>query len=179
MPTDRAVAPLLRMSLFYGLSPQQITEIARHAEKLRFRPGEIICKAGEPAEGAIVLVSGKAERTDVQSKRTAPELIEAGSVISELAMIVERAYGSTVTALDVVLCLKITRAALHAQMLDDPSLAERLERRMAGRLHQLADKLRRIEHLLGQAPSEGIMEGPEQPGCERHHPMLAQNQPRA
>jgi hypothetical protein len=38
MAIDRVVAPLLRVPLFAGLKPLQITEIARQAEKLRSGP---------------------------------------------------------------------------------------------------------------------------------------------
>ena len=42
MAIDRLVAPLLRVPLFAGLRPLQITEIARHAERMKFRRGDVI-----------------------------------------------------------------------------------------------------------------------------------------
>ena len=48
-----------------------------------------------------------------------PELIAPGSLIGEMAMLVEHDYGSTVVARDRVLCLKLMRAELYAQMQED------------------------------------------------------------
>lgn len=173
MPTEKTVASLLRMPLFYGLSPQQITEISRHAEKRRYRPGDVICRKGEAADAAIILVSGSAER-EPDTLEEKPEPVEPGSIISELAMIVEREHGSTVTAREVVLCLKVTRAGLHAQMVADPSMAERLEQRMVSRLQRLAEKLRRIENLLADpgAVTSAIAQSSMGPGHGSAAPNL-------
>jgi CRP-like cAMP-binding protein len=53
MAIDRLVAPLLRVPLLAGLKPLQITELARQAERVVFRRGDTITRAGEPADGAF------------------------------------------------------------------------------------------------------------------------------
>ena len=68
MAIDRLVAPLLRVPLLAGLKPLQITELARQAERAVFRRGDTITRAGEPADGAYLIVSGMAEHL-VQSGR--------------------------------------------------------------------------------------------------------------
>ena len=70
-------------------------------------------------------------------------------------MLIEHDYGSTVVARDRVLCLKILRAAMHAQMLEDPTLAEHFERRMRERLlacrRGAAPDRRRTRRVRGHA----------------------------
>ena len=76
-----------------------------------------------------------------------------GSLIGEMAMLVEHDYGSTVVARDRVFCLKLMRSALHAQMLQDPSLAEHFHDHLTERLLQTAEELRRIDRSLAHAPA--------------------------
>ena len=157
MAIDRVVAPLLRVPLFAGLKPLQITEISRQAEKLSFRPNQIIAKSGQPGDGAFLIVAGQAACVEGPDVLATPEIIAPGSLIGEMAMLVEHEYGSTVVAQERVLCVKITRATLHAQMLDDPSLAEHFRERIAARLRRVQEELRQIDGALaacGSSPPE-------------------------
>ena len=154
MAIDRLVAPLLRVPLFAGLRPLQITELARQAERVKFRRGDVITKAGEPGDGAYLIVSGLAEHVEPSDPETAAGPVEPGSLIGEMAMLVEHAYRATVIARDRVLCLKITRAAVHAQMLEDGALARHFERRISERLSRVADDLRQIDSILAACGSD-------------------------
>jgi CRP-like cAMP-binding protein len=145
MAIGKLVAPLLRVPLFAGLKPLQITEIARQAERCRFRAGDTITRAGEPADGAYLIASGLAERVGDEGGR---EPVEPGSLIGEIAMLVEHNYGATVAAREQVLCLKITRAAMRAQLAEEPALALHFQRRIAGRLSRVAEDLQRIDDAL-------------------------------
>jgi CRP/FNR family transcriptional regulator, cyclic AMP receptor protein len=143
MSVDANVALLQRIPIFARLSVSQITEIVRNAEKVKFRARQHITEAGAPGDGAYLLVSGNAERPAAPEQPLPP-----GSLIGELAMLVDHNYGATIVAKDRVHCLKITRAALHEQMLADPSLADLLSQHISERLHKAADRLRRIDNLL-------------------------------
>jgi CRP/FNR family cyclic AMP-dependent transcriptional regulator len=141
-------APLLRVPIFSGLPPEQIHGIARRAERITFRSGEIITRAGEPGGGAYLLVSGVAECVTADGVAVDDAVIEPGSLIGELAMLVEHIYGTTVVARERVLCLKIMRFAMHNQMLTEPSLAEHFSREITARLAQMAEDLRHIDRTL-------------------------------
>ena len=69
-------------------------------------------------------------------------------------MLVEHDYRATVVARDRVLCLKVTRAAVRAQMLEDPGLARYFEKRIAERLTRVADELREIDSVLAACGSQ-------------------------
>ncbi|HWB44932.1 MAG TPA: cyclic nucleotide-binding domain-containing protein [Hyphomicrobiaceae bacterium] len=153
MLMDKIVLPLLGVPLFQGLKPLQITEIARQAERIRFRRGDIITEAGAQGDGAYLIVAGHAERLDDEGGEGLAEPIEPGSLVGEMAMLVEHDYRATVVALDRVHCLKITRAAIHSQMLDDPGLAEHLQAKITKRLLRMAEDLRQIDRLLADAAS--------------------------
>jgi len=145
MAMDNLVAPLLRLPLFAGLKPAQLTEIAHGAERLKFWPGDLLTKAGQPGDGAYLIVSGPAQRVAGPGLMGAPELIAPGSLIGEMAMLVEHDYGSTIVARERVFCLKFLRSALHAQMREDVSLAEHFHDRVTEQLLRTAEELRRID----------------------------------
>jgi len=149
MSIDTAVSLLQRIPIFARLNPMQIAEIARRAEKAKFRSRECITEAGASGDAAYLLVSGHAERVAAPEQALPP-----GSLIGELAMLVEHNYGATIVAKGRVHCLKITRSALHEQMLADPSLAEMLSQHISERLRKAANGLMRIDHLL--AKSEAV-----------------------
>jgi CRP-like cAMP-binding protein len=151
MSIQALVAPLLRVALFQGLKPLQITEIARLADRIVFKKGDVITAEGDNSDGAILIVSGDAECVGDQG---ATEPIEPGSLIGEMGMLIEHDFGATVVARGPVRALKITREAMHEQMLADPSLAEHLMQRIASRLVKVADELRRIDSALGGYSSE-------------------------
>jgi signal-transduction protein with cAMP-binding, CBS, and nucleotidyltransferase domain len=166
MSTDRLVAPLLRVPLFAGLKPLQITELARLAERVKFRRGDLITEAGRQGDGAFLIVSGPAERLVRPGFAAAAEPIEPGSLIGGMAMLVEHDYGATVIARDRVLCLKFTRAAVHAQMLEDPALASHFEGRIRERLAHLADELRQIDGILAACGTHALQPEEKKPDAK-------------
>lgn len=49
---------LRHAEIFSGLSPMQITEIARHAERLMYQPDQVIARSGDASGGAILIIEG-------------------------------------------------------------------------------------------------------------------------
>jgi len=154
---DKVIQPLMRVAAFAGLTRQQLSEIARHAQKLKFLAGDVITRAGDAGDGAFVVASGPAERIGAGQKG---ESVAAGSLIGEMAMLIEHDYRSTVIARDWVFCLKITRAGLHAQMREDPALVEHFQRRVSDRLIKMAEDLRRIDGILASEASDRARAAP-------------------
>ena len=147
MAVDKVITPMLRVPIFCGLKPLQLTEIARQAERMAFRAGSTITEAGSLGDGAYLIVSGDAVRMP-ELRSDEPEPIEPGSLIGEIAMFVDHAYGATVVAKGRVHCLKILRSALYEQMQADPSLADHLSSALAARLTRVALEMRKIDQLL-------------------------------
>ena len=160
MTKDNLVATLERLSLFAGLKPQQLAEIVHRAERRRFWPGDLLTKLGQPSDGAYLLVSGPAQRAAGPRLMDMPEYIATGSLISEMAMLVEHDYGSTIVARDRVFCLKILRSALHAQMREDVLLAEHFHDRVTEQLQRTAEELRRIDKDFAASATAGVQPAP-------------------
>ena len=145
---------LISQEIFRGLSPLQLTEIVRQSERVVFRPGQYIIEAGTSADAAVVIVAGDAIRfPDSASGQGAmqAESLPAGSLLSELAMLVDHVHGATVIAHTTVRALRITRDAMQRQMLEDINLADHFVDRIAERLSRVAAELRLIDHSLATA----------------------------
>jgi CRP-like cAMP-binding protein len=151
MPMDALIAPLRRVELFDGLKPLQITEIARCAGRLVLKRGDVLTRAGRPGDAAFLIVSGEAERTSDLEPGELPEPIVAGSLIAEMAMLIEHTYGATIVAREPLRVLKIERVTLQEQMLADSALAEHFMRKIASRLTAVSQELRRLDQVLAHA----------------------------
>ncbi len=160
MAIDALVKPLLGLELLRGLRPTQISEIARRAERMTYRPGDAIIAENAPGDAAVVLVSGEALRVAGSGLNGRPEAVPTGALLGEMAMLIETEYSSTVVARTAVRALRLTRAGLHAQMAEDAELAEHFVLAIAGRLRHLALELREVETSLSDAAATGEV------GCE-------------
>jgi CRP-like cAMP-binding protein len=166
MAIDPLVRPLLNVPLFQGLKPLQLTEIARRADRIVYKPGDVIVTAhGEP-DAAVLVVSGEAVRTEgpgLDAGRR--EAIPAGALISEMTMLIETECTSTVVAQTPVRALRITRSEMLAHMADDPSLAEHFIDKISGRLSSFVDGLREIDKSLSAigAPEESAETETQEP----------------
>jgi CRP-like cAMP-binding protein len=151
---DALVKPFLRVPLFQGLKPLQITEIARRADRIVYRPGDVILKENAAGDAAVLIVSGEAVRvTGPEAQQTVcpPEPVPAGALLGEMTMLIDTDHTSTIVAQTTVRALKISRTEIHAQMADDPTLADHFVTKICGRLSELASELRQIDHAFAQA----------------------------
>jgi CRP-like cAMP-binding protein len=162
MASETFIEPLLRVSLFQGLSQPQLAAIARRAERVMFRIGQTIIKSGEAGDGAFLLIVGEGGIVDGDQGGTAARdttVVETGSLIGEMSMLIDTEYSTTIVAKTAVRALKITRQALHAQMERDPELAAHFVAKISSRLRDFTDELRRIEGGLAPAtPNPGALE---------------------
>ncbi len=155
MAIDPVSASLLRLEIFQGLKPLQITEIARLAERIVYRPGQVLIEDGQAGDAAVIVVNGEAVRTRAPlSANDIQEPIEPGSMLGEMSMLIETDYTSTVVAKGPVRALRIPRETMMAMMLEDQALTEHLVSKVAGRLNGIASELRRIDDTLAGNSSD-------------------------
>jgi DNA-binding MarR family transcriptional regulator/CRP-like cAMP-binding protein len=177
MVRDTLIHALRQIALFDGLSPMQITEIARRADRIVFTPGIAISTAHRPADGAIILISGKAERIAGPGLQTAPQLLPAGTIVTEMAMIIDTTPTSTVIAVTQVRALRIGREDIHELIAEDPSLGDHFMAKAAGRLTEIAAHMREIEseltHALEHPPASGRLSSAT---AATHSPMATPTQ---
>jgi CRP-like cAMP-binding protein len=153
MAIDALVKPFLSLPLFRGLKPLQLSEIVRRAERIVYRPGAIIAAEDQVSDAAILIVSGTCIRRTEDGKQTREELLPEGSMVAELAMLVEMVHAATFVAKDQVRALRLTREKMHEVMKEDPSLATHFSSHILKRLQLLAEDLSVVDALIvGSTP---------------------------
>lgn len=154
MAIDSLAQHLLRQPIFQGLRPLFITEIVRRADRAVFRPGDLIMEEDTQAEAAILLVAGDAVRVAGAGPRARTEAIAAGSLLTEMAMLIETSHSATIVARTAVRALLLPRTELHELMAIEPEVADHFVAKIAGRLAEVAAELRAIDGLLARQPLE-------------------------
>ncbi|WP_439544344.1 Crp/Fnr family transcriptional regulator [Hyphomicrobium sp.] len=161
MAIDALVLPLLKVPLFQGLKPLQLTEIARRADRIVYKPGDVIVTAQAETDAAVLVISGEAVRTVGPGLAGDSEDIPPGALISEMTMLIETECSSTVVARTPVRALRITRAEMLAHMTADPSLADHFIEKISGRLSAFVEDLRAIDRsLAGSSETSNASEAP-------------------
>jgi CRP-like cAMP-binding protein len=151
MATEALVIPFLSLPLFRDLKAQQLGEIARSAERIVYRPGDTIVAEDQSSDAAILIVSGSCVRRTRPGGATNDELLPEGSLIGELAMLVEIVHPAAVIAKDQVKALRLSREKMRELMEKDVDLASRFSSHMLKRLHAVAQELLTVDGLLSNS----------------------------
>ena len=148
MALDIVVQSLLKVELFAGLRPLQVAELARRSDRIVYKPGDMIIAEGAMGDAAILIVQGDAVRIAGPALEQPAEPVAAGSLVGEMAMLIEARHSSTIIARGMTRAIRLTRSAVLEQIAADPALADHLSRKLARRLHAMADQLREIDDNL-------------------------------
>lgn len=151
MSNEQLSAHLKRLEIFQDLDDRQLAEIARRADKIVYKSGQLLVADGEPGDAAVLVISGDAIRTKGHLTAAAQEPVEPGSLLGEMAMLIETDYSSTVVAMGLVRALRIRRDAMIELMTADPGLAETFVTRISRRLTRITAELRAIDGTMSPA----------------------------
>lgn len=148
MAIDVLVKPLLALPLFRGLTPLQLTEIVRRAERIIYRAGDALVVENQESDAAIIIISGPCLRIDDNgdtAQKSRGELVPEGAMIAELAMLIEIVHTTTVIAQGPVKALRLTRQKMREFMDEEPALAAHFSACIISRLKLLANDLKAID----------------------------------
>jgi len=148
MIRDDAAEALARAEFFDICDDQQRSMLAFAGDTRTFSADEVLYKAGDTPEGALVLIEGTL-RVRPQAAGKPYALSEPGSVVSALALVLDKPRPITVTAVTDVRVLMVPRQAFRKLMQQSPELAqraaERIEREISGYLGALEPLRRRMK----------------------------------
>ncbi len=152
MSLDSLVAPLSRLDIFRGLDAVNMREIVRRAERVIYKPGDLLIEDGCPGDAAILIVTGTAVRVSGPALTQRAEPVPPGSLLGEMAMVIETEHSSTVIARSPVRALRLLRSDILEHMEQEPRLAEHFVSVIASRLSMLAGHLRSVDRMLSDEP---------------------------
>jgi CRP-like cAMP-binding protein len=133
---DRLI--MIRSHLPFALRKlQALAAIALASEEIVWPEGSVICRADDPARGAIVIVDGQAVAT-----RPGHDAIPLGpgNAVGRIETLAERGHSVTVEALSPVRALHGSGHVLFELLEDNPDLALSMIEALAGQLLDAADR---------------------------------------
>lgn len=150
MSFEALTQPFMQADLFAELSSLQIKTLMICAEQVSFREGDTIIRADEAGDCAYLVMAGETRIIDAETGRPGDRRFGAGTLVGEMAMLIEIEHETTVVAARGVEALRFSRETLRELMQLDKSLAEALLSRMSARLGSLGKRLRAFDETLEQ-----------------------------
>ena len=148
MTFEALTDPFMRAPLFGDLSPPQIKTLTICAERVSFRDCEAVIRDGEAGDSAYLIMSGEIAIVDPSDGTLCPDSLEAGTLVGEMAMLIETEHATTVIARGPVHALRFQRETMHELMRLDPTLAEAFMGRITERLRSVGRRLRAFDDEL-------------------------------
>lgn len=143
-----------RTSVFNGLDPEALKEIAALATPLLFKAGATLFREGDPAELYFIVQKGFAKlyKTSRSGKNLTFTLVTPGDAVNGLALTLENYY-MTAQAIGDLVVLRIARQDYLAFLIRHPSVSIRLLAVVAGNMSREHEKLLEVvsedaEHRL-------------------------------
>jgi CRP-like cAMP-binding protein len=112
-------------SLFRGLPPAQIEELARVATTHAYKRGELIFSEGDPANGLYILVLGRLKifKLSPEGKEQILHIIEPGEPFGEVAVFLGASFPAYAETLEESKAVFFPRAGFVGLITKDPYLA--------------------------------------------------------
>src|ERR1700742_645209 len=95
---DAKIELLRQVPLFLGITEEQLGAIAAIAQKMFFQEGESLITEGQSGDAAFLIMTGKAGYARIEHGEVVDEDLWPGTLVGELAMLVESVHNVTVTA---------------------------------------------------------------------------------
>ncbi|MET0747254.1 MAG: cyclic nucleotide-binding domain-containing protein [Rhizobium sp.] len=137
-----------QLPLFQGMDDDQLRLIAFGADRRHIAAGQTLFRERSPAECAYVVAAGRFELTTLDAKGAAQvaATVEAGTLLSELALVtlVERKY--TAVALEDATVIRITRALFHRLIEEYPDAAKLIESRVRDNFNRMVQQASAMLH---------------------------------
>lgn len=130
---------LSRIPLFEGLSPEELSRMAKSTREVRVSKGGTLFHPGDPCNGFHVLVYGqiKLAISSPQGAEKVVEIIPPGQSFGEAIMLMDKSYFLFAQALSDSLVLHVSKAAIYEELENDHGFVRKMLAGMARRLHQL------------------------------------------
>ncbi|MEO0791481.1 MAG: cyclic nucleotide-binding domain-containing protein [Pseudomonadota bacterium] len=164
---DTVLRVLRHVDLFNGLSDAQLAGIAQHAERVVYQSGDVLIARDDACDAAILTVDGDAAVIRGTRNEPVEEPVLPGSILAEMAMMVDIEASATIIARSRVRALRIPQTGMLELLEADPGLAENLIEAITGRLRGVAENLKAIEQAWSAftddelSPSTARLDGVE------------------
>ena len=131
---DQYLAHLAEVPMFSACTKKELALIARHADELRYKDGQVLVNEGDAGVEFFILRTGKARVTRGRRELAA---LGAGDWFGELALLDKAPRNATVTAVGEIDVLVLSSQAFRGLLAEVPAMSWRLMTGLARRVHAL------------------------------------------
>lgn len=149
MALDDDMALLGRQPLLSLMERDALRLLAFAAESRILRAGDVVFRAGEPSDGAILVVSGAIAITTQEDGRPAEEIVGPGAMIGELALFTSLPRQVTAIAREPTQVMRLPRSVMRRVLGESPDSAEAIMAAIGDRLRGFVGELKAVEDALG------------------------------
>lgn len=145
MSLDDDIRILSGVGLFEGFTPEQLRLMAFGAESISLRKGRTLYWEGGNADCAFVVASGSiALYHEADGERQVLDIMEAGSILGEFALIAEGKRLTSAAAETDSQLLRLNRTMFRRILEEYPETAVALHRRIAANLQAMIARIERV-----------------------------------
>lgn len=146
-PLERDVETLRNIPLFAGLPTARLKLIAYTSEVVRFEPGEVIVRQGDPADAVYVLAEGEADvlLTGDDGHEMLLGTMGRHTLFGEIAVLCNGRRTTTVRAKGPVTTFKIAAKVFLDLLRSSPEIAMQVMTVLAQRLERTTARLQHYE----------------------------------
>ena len=144
MRLDDVIEMLRAIPLFKPVDPEALRLLAFSAVRRQLRPGDILFRRGELAEGGCLVVSGEIVLDRTDDGAPSPHVFGPGTLIGQLAMFAPLNRSATAIARDAAAVLVFSRELMLKVLDAHPESAATLRHALTGQMRDLATQLGRV-----------------------------------
>lgn len=144
MRLDDIIAMLRAIPLFEPVDQEALRLLAFSAARRQLRPGDILFRRGDFADGGHLVVSGEIVLDRTDSGAPSPHVFGPGTLIGQLALFAPVERPATAIARGPTVVLTFTRDLMLKVLDAHPESAETLRRALMAEARGLAGRLARL-----------------------------------
>ena len=147
---------LRRVPIFARMDPSKLKLLAFTSQSLTFDDGEIIFRAGDPADSAYVIMEGEVDIiVDTDAGEAVAGTLKTNELFGELAVLTNAPRSTALRARGDLVAMKITDEMFLKLLVENPEVALDVMRQLSMKLtrtHHLYEEACRELERLGHAP---------------------------
>lgn len=134
---------LRRVPFFAEIEPAKLKLLAFMSERVAFDPGKRLCRQGDPADAAYLIIDGHAEvLVETPGGPVVVATLGSNEIVGEIAILCNIPRTATVRAKDRLVTLRISKEPFMRMVREFPNMAVSIMQELALRLEATNNQLR-------------------------------------
>ncbi len=149
MTLQQDVDVLRKIPLFAKIEPARLKLLAFTSEHVEFRPGEAVCRQGDPGDSAYIVLEGDADVVvEAEGGPMTVATIGRHDIVGEIAILCDVPRTATVLATSPLVALRVSKDGFFNLVTQFPLVGVEVMHELASRLLQTTQRLTETSRRL-------------------------------